>query len=484
MRRKTKKQKDFLDSIERPESGLKFGPFHSRMEQQRGLCSFAPGCQAGVSPGQPTMRLSITSTAGGPVELTVPRGESVEGLRAQISHRLRLQTDRIVLLYRDTQLTAGQLLDLGVTDGSKLTLVPAIEAGLVCSAARGERTMMDVLESLTEVQISDFLSGRSPLTVNLGIGAHMMYVQLQLSAQNVAELQHHQDLRAGASGDLQAGLPTGARMSQPDFSNKTAGSTSQTSTRVPDSSDSTSSNKLRAERPRTPALPDRSRPAQSTPTPPPVISTPPLPSGQQPAAAPVRSHAPTGSAPGPRCPASASTPREGDIPASSAAERSKQPGAVIESFVSPSPGVLSGTFTGTLAPCGQRGFSHPRRGIGIILQIFNDLIRAAYNHQGSQPVPPRNPDGPDSNPPGGVLLPAAEGTRQAEGQTPATQKAKLLRQTQGEESQLTGAPTQENQTLHYKLERLQLLMNQRRLRRQTRRYLQTSRPYRHHQHRL
>lgn len=31
------------------------------------------------------------------------------------------------------QLTAGQLLDLGVTDGSKLTLVPAVEAGLVVS---------------------------------------------------------------------------------------------------------------------------------------------------------------------------------------------------------------------------------------------------------------------------------------------------------------------------------------------------------------
>lgn len=31
------------------------------------------------------------------------------------------------------QLTAGKLLDLGVTDGSKLTLVPVIEAGLVVS---------------------------------------------------------------------------------------------------------------------------------------------------------------------------------------------------------------------------------------------------------------------------------------------------------------------------------------------------------------
>lgn len=35
---------------------------------------------------------------------------------------------------RDRQLTAGSLLDLGVTDGSKLTLIPVIEAGLAVSS--------------------------------------------------------------------------------------------------------------------------------------------------------------------------------------------------------------------------------------------------------------------------------------------------------------------------------------------------------------
>ncbi|XP_075953561.1 midnolin-B isoform X3 [Anarhichas minor] len=337
------------------------------MEQQPGLCSFTPGCQAGVSTGQPTMRLSITSTAGSPVELTVPRGETVEGLRTHISHKLRLQTDRIVLLYRDKQLTAGQLLDLGVTDGSKLTLVPAIEAGLVCSTARAERTMMDVLESLTEVQISDFLSGRSPLTIKLGIGAHMMYVQLELSAQNVAELQRqHGDL----SSNLQTGLPTAARMSPPDSSNKTTGSPSQTSTRAPDSS---SVIQLSAQRPKTSlnstapgshslttALPHRSCPPHSTHTSSPVLSTPSLPSGcphpssPQPAATPFCSPAPTGSIPGPRSPASASTLEESNVHASSTAELSKQPGAVIESFVSPSPGVFSGTFSGQLQRCSSQ----------------------------------------------------------------------------------------------------------------------------------
>lgn len=79
------------------------------------------------------MRLCITSTTGSLLELTVTQGESVEGLRTHISKKLRLQTDRIVLLHKDRQLTAGKLQDLGVTDGSKLILVPVIESGLVVS---------------------------------------------------------------------------------------------------------------------------------------------------------------------------------------------------------------------------------------------------------------------------------------------------------------------------------------------------------------
>lgn len=76
-----------------------------QQQQQRGLCSFTPGrsacCGEGASTSQPSMRLSIISTTGSPVELTVPRGETVEGLRTHVSQKLRLQTDRIVLLYRD-----------------------------------------------------------------------------------------------------------------------------------------------------------------------------------------------------------------------------------------------------------------------------------------------------------------------------------------------------------------------------------------------
>lgn len=40
------------------------------------------------------------------------------------------------------------------------------------------------LHSLPVSQVGDFLSGRSPLTLALRVGDHMMFVQLQLAAQN------------------------------------------------------------------------------------------------------------------------------------------------------------------------------------------------------------------------------------------------------------------------------------------------------------
>lgn len=45
--------------------------------------------------------------------------------------------------------------------------------------------------------------------------------------------------------------------------------------------------------------------------------------------------------------------------------------------------------SGTLAPCSQSSVSHPRRGITIILQILNDLLKAAchhHHHQGASPA--------------------------------------------------------------------------------------------------
>lgn len=381
---------------------------------------------------------------------------------------------------------------------------------------------MDVLESLTEVQISDFLSGRSSLTINLGLGAHVMYVQLQLSAQNAAEPQQHQDLRAGSSSELQTGLPAAVRMSHGELSSACSTSTntrgfatspaSQTSTPAPNSTDSMSSIPSGPQRTRTsfnstapsscsctntpvvychhhPA-PQQTSTSCSTHTSSPVL--PSLPSGcphpscPLPAATPICSPAPTGSVLGPQSPAPALSFKESNVQACPTAELHKQPGAVIESFVSHSPGIFSGTFSGTLAPCSQSSIRHPRSGIAIILQILNDLLRAGHHHQGASTTSIPPPHSPAANLPVGQLLTAEEQSK-TKGISPVTQRAEHLRKTLvDEESHRLHSSTPENQALHCKLERLQFLMHQRHLRRRSRRnslLSQTSRPHQHRHHR-
>ena len=57
------------------------------------------------------------------------------------------------------------------------------------------------------LQVSDFLSGRSPLTLALRVGDHMMFVQLQLAAQH-APLQHRHVLAAAAAAAATRGDPS------------------------------------------------------------------------------------------------------------------------------------------------------------------------------------------------------------------------------------------------------------------------------------
>ncbi|PIO14266.1 hypothetical protein AB205_0157700 [Aquarana catesbeiana] len=71
---------------------------------------------------------------------------------------------------------------------------------------------------------------------------------------------------------------------------------------------------------------------------------------------------------------------EGSSPAPSG--RPRKPGAIIESFVNHAPGVFSGTFSGTLHPHCQDSTGRPRRDIGTILQILNDLLSATRHYQG------------------------------------------------------------------------------------------------------
>ncbi|XP_038126080.1 midnolin-B-like isoform X1 [Cyprinodon tularosa] len=406
------------------------------------------------------MRLTVTSTTGFPVELSVHRGETAEGLRRLISQKLRLQTDRIIVVHKDRHLTAGALVEQGVTDGSRLTLVPVIETGSANSTK--ERTVMNTLESLTESQINDFLSGRLPLTLSLGAGAHTMYVQLQMT-QKVRELQGNMDSIVQPRCTRQPAEMNNVDLHESSSDGSSMGfSCSKTSSPPLVSAHSTSLLQRSTHRPRTDFISSTNAApgsCSSACTPCPLLN--PTPSHSLPhAATPVCSSRPSGSEPGRLSPAPASTFVEGDVPG-----QLKSPGAVIDSVTSHSPGVFSGTFSGTLGPCRHGGISHPRRGIAIILQILNDLLRAACHHQGAL-LPPLCHLCTASKLPGSHLT-AEEPCKQTN--TPPISQS--TERSAGDESHMLHTSEEENKTLHSKMERLQLVMHQRRRRREIRRRL-------------
>uniref|UniRef100_A0A8C0NRI2 Midnolin n=2 Tax=Canis lupus familiaris TaxID=9615 RepID=A0A8C0NRI2_CANLF len=303
-------------------------------------------------------------------------------------------------------------------------------------ASRPEQSVMQALESLTETQVSDFLSGRSPLTLALRVGDHMMFVQLQLAAQH-APLQHRHVLAAAAAAAAAArGDPSmTAPVSSPCRPVSSAA-------RVPPMSSSPA-----------PASPSpvtagsfRSHSASTTC---PELTGLPPPDQQMDCSPPASSGASPTSTPG-----------------GSPTSRSRKPGAVIESFVNHAPGVFSGTFSGTLHPNCQDSSGRPRRDIGTILQILNDLLSATRHYQGMPPsltqlrchaqCTPASP-APD-------LTPKTTSCDKLAATAPASLSQARMCKPLGDRLRQT-----ENRATRCKVERLQLLLQQKRLRRKARR---------------
>ncbi|NP_001079678.1 midnolin-A [Xenopus laevis] len=380
------------------------------------------------------MNLNIQSTTGTRYELSVPPDETVDGLKRRISQRLKVPKDRLTLLHRETRLSSGKLQDLGISDGSRLTLLPSVEAGLMSQMSRPEQSVMQALESLTETQVNDFLSGRSPLTLALRVGDHMMFVQLQLAAQQSgsSHLQHRHVITRGAETSA-----------SPQYR------TLHTSTSAV------------------------SHLASCTPGPTPPTTLSPTSSTHcnGPHSSPLttsvfRSHG-EGVAVSPCAEQAPCSTRGTEGTSSSPSSRSRKPGAIIESFVNHAPGVFSGTFSGTLHPQCQDSAGRPRRDIGTILQILNDLLSATRHYQGMPPSlttlrchtqcasQARNAKAtsPQSTSPQQTTHPVGHCQTQTRTYKPSGDR---LRQT-------------ENRATRCKVERLQLLMHQKRLRRKARR---------------
>jgi hypothetical protein len=105
--------------------------------------------------------------------------DCIEGLKRAIAKRLKIPKERLILLHKDRLLKDGSLRDNGVTDASKITLLPNVESGLM--SQRPDHSVMQALENLSDNQVNEFLGGRSPLTLAMRLGDHMVFVQLQLS---------------------------------------------------------------------------------------------------------------------------------------------------------------------------------------------------------------------------------------------------------------------------------------------------------------
>ncbi|XP_063003218.1 midnolin [Elgaria multicarinata webbii] len=428
-----------------------------------------PACEAVQS--EPSMNVFVHTTTGARYELSVPVEETVEGLKRRLSQRLKVPKERLALLHKERRLSSGKLQDLGVSDGSKLTLVPTVEAGLMSQASRPEQSVMQALESLTETQVNDFLSGRSPLTLALRVGDHMMFVQLQLAAQQSgAQLQHRHVVAS-------RGEPTGG--AAPPTTPLAAAGPAVSGCRPLHGSGPAASGYARV--PAVPACPP-SPPASPSP----AHATPMYCSPAHPTpvtAGMFRSHGASAQAVGSSgsvspCSEVDCTTRSNGSPSAGPAQpsRTRKPGAVIESFVNHAPGVFSGTFSGTLHPNCQDSSGRPRRDIGTILQILNDLLSATRHYQGMpqsltqlrcqaqcslSPTPSSSTDLAGNTTSDKMAAAATSQSLHLGAHCPG--QAASCKPT-GDRLRQT-----ENRATRCKVERLQLLMQQKRLRRKARR---------------
>ncbi|XP_056460666.1 midnolin [Gadus chalcogrammus] len=491
----------------------------------------APSCEA--VPSEPSMNLYIHSTTGTRFELSIPSEETVEGLKRRLSQKLKVPKERLALLHKETRLSSGKLQDLGILDGSKLTLVPTVEAGLMSQASRPEQSVMQALESLTETQVSDFLSGRSPLTLALRVGDHMMFVQLQLAAQQAGAAVQHRHLIARGNGEVPAGQPVGQPRVPYPHPHPHPHPHHQTHPHPhPHPHPHLSPAQLVPSAPHPTGPPSHCSPP--TPPPPPPATPPPhaprlahLPGGlfrspvhhnhhhhhhhhhphppspsptpapqahhqQPPPSAPAAAAPPSGlaSSTGP-CPEASCSSKGPSSPGTSPSSRSRKPGAIIESFVNHAPGVFSGTFSGTLHPNCQDSTGRPRRDISTILQILNDLLSATRHYQGVPPsltqlryqtqcgspgpVSPSPPPSPLSPPVTGAPGLSSKATSVPPASVPSCPPPALhpLVQCQSQ-IRMCKPPADrlrqtENRATRCKVERLQLLMQQKRQRRKARR---------------
>uniref|UniRef100_F6YYL7 Ubiquitin-like domain-containing protein n=1 Tax=Ciona intestinalis TaxID=7719 RepID=F6YYL7_CIOIN len=321
--------------------------------------SSVPELPAGNCETQQSITLSICPITGGTFDLEVRASDSVEELRKKIARHLQTPKERLTILFKEKVLTSGMLADQQIQDGNKITLLPSVESGFSSTVQGTQQSIIQAIESLSDVQIDDFLSGRSPLTLALRVGDHMMFVQLQLE----------QSMVQGSN----------------------AGTTPTTHPSVPGRSGQRSSRHNRHRSHHIPGFPPRCSPDHSAALnclPPSLWTNNPAfnPISRVPASV-TSSLSPENETTKFESSSSESSQRDTSTPLAAASANIQCPllqpsaGASIDSFTTHGPGIFSGTFSGSLHPNIQDNDGRPKRDPQTILQILTDLLSATNHYQ-------------------------------------------------------------------------------------------------------
>ncbi|XP_063705972.1 LOW QUALITY PROTEIN: midnolin homolog [Culicoides brevitarsis] len=158
------------------------------MSQSSNLTGRGGEANTNESNNSQTINILISTTTGTQFDISCESLNTIEHLKKVISKKLKVNKDKISLLFKERELQDGTLKDNGIVEGSKVVLTPNVETGLLTQ--RAENTVMQALESLNDSQVNDFLSGKSPLNLSVRLGDHMMLIQLQLSTINPSTVQN------------------------------------------------------------------------------------------------------------------------------------------------------------------------------------------------------------------------------------------------------------------------------------------------------
>lgn len=94
--------------------------------------SLGCGCSNNNTAKSSSILISVTPTTGGQFEIPVLKTDTIENVKKMISKKLKVPRDRICLLHRERQLRDGSTVQENkLVEGSRLTLLPSVETGLL-----------------------------------------------------------------------------------------------------------------------------------------------------------------------------------------------------------------------------------------------------------------------------------------------------------------------------------------------------------------